>query len=250
VVLLTIPETMAGRIESDGLPYSVEDLADLAGLPESGVSSALDYLDELRLIHREGDCWVITDYQDRQETPEARRQRRYREARDNDRDSNVTVTQQSHNSHGQSDGGVTTEAEAEAEAEEEGERGTLPQTPSHDGADEEQKKTTPLYPEAFERFWSVYPKKVGKREALKAWKQTRKERPQTDELVDRVERLAATDDWQEQGGRYVPNPATWLRRGGWDDEIPVRRRKQRSSLSEEWHRQNPDVDADAVNGVL
>ncbi len=27
-----------------------------------------------------------------------------------------------------------------------------------------------------------------------------------------------TEQWQREGGRYIPNPATWLNRGRWDDE--------------------------------
>jgi hypothetical protein len=26
-------------------------------------------------------------------------------------------------------------------------------------------------------------------------------------------------DWRKEGGRYIPHPATWLNRGGWEDEV-------------------------------
>ena len=73
--------------------------------------------------------------------------------------------------------------------------------------------------EGFEEFWRVYPRKVGKREAVKAWKQTARERPGMEELVEKVMRLAGSEQWRKDGGRFVPYPATWLRRGGWDDEV-------------------------------
>ena len=78
------------------------------------------------------------------------------------------------------------------------------------------------YPAEFIEFWSAYPKHVGKREALRAWKQTKNERPPTADVVAKLNRLAVSDQWTRDGGQYVPNPATWLRRGGWDDEVPKR----------------------------
>lgn len=70
----------------------------------------------------------------------------------------------------------------------------------------------------FDAFWVLYPKKVGKAEARKAWARAHP----TPELEAR---MRATLEWQvrsprwlEEGGRYVPNPATWLNQGRWDDE--------------------------------
>ena len=72
--------------------------------------------------------------------------------------------------------------------------------------------------EAFEQFWIVYPKKVGKDAAWTAW---RKRQP-TANLVATI--LAALkwqrtqDSWLREGGRFVPNPATWINQARWDDE--------------------------------
>jgi hypothetical protein len=29
----------------------------------------------------------------------------------------------------------------------------------------------------------------------------------------------SSHDWSKDGGKYIPNPATWLNQGRWDDEI-------------------------------
>lgn len=71
----------------------------------------------------------------------------------------------------------------------------------------------------FDRFWDHYPRRVGKIDARKAWKQTAKIRPPIDDLIAALDRLAVSRAWLKDSGQYVPNPATWLRRGGWDDEV-------------------------------
>jgi len=71
----------------------------------------------------------------------------------------------------------------------------------------------------FDRFWDHYPRRVGKRDARKAWQQTKTERPGDDDLIAKVDELAVSKSWIESNGQYVPYPATWLRRGGWEDEV-------------------------------
>lgn len=88
-----------------------------------------------------------------------------------------------------------------------------------DVPDEFKQKTTPATNDGFDEFWTVYPKKVGKREAKKAWDKLKKERPPTPEIVAKVEALKTTEKWKKEGGQFIPNPATWLNAGGWDDEL-------------------------------
>jgi hypothetical protein len=88
-------------------------------------------------------------------------------------------------------------------------------SPSNDGGDCAKKDTD------FESFWSAYPKKVGKADALKAWKKN-KAAQHIDKALKTIERMKATDQWQREGGRYIPNPATWINQGRWDDEIEGR----------------------------
>lgn len=74
---------------------------------------------------------------------------------------------------------------------------------------------------SFDRFWSCYPKKVGKAAAQKAWGRLNGKRPDIEVVITKLEELKASDQWTEQNGRFIPNPATWLNRGGWDDEVCV-----------------------------
>lgn len=69
----------------------------------------------------------------------------------------------------------------------------------------------------FDRFWEVYPKKVGKAHAFTAWKKA-KGKPSIDKIIQAVSIQAESTQWQKNGGQYIPNPATWLNQGRWDDK--------------------------------
>lgn len=73
----------------------------------------------------------------------------------------------------------------------------------------------------FERFWAVYPRRVAKGEARKAWRQLDPDDQLTARIVAAVERDKRSEQWRRDGGRYIPHPATWLRRESWDDEEGV-----------------------------
>ncbi|QAT48563.1 hypothetical protein EQM14_01520 [Caproiciproducens sp. NJN-50] len=70
----------------------------------------------------------------------------------------------------------------------------------------------------FNRFWKAYPKKVGKGAAERSFK---KYKPNEVLLVAMLEALKLqrrSDQWQRDGGQYIPNPATWLNQKRWEDE--------------------------------
>lgn len=72
---------------------------------------------------------------------------------------------------------------------------------------------------AFERFWAVYPKKVGKQAALSAYK---KVKVPVDTLIAAVEAQKRTAQWTRDNGQYIPNPATWLNQGRWEDVLETK----------------------------
>lgn len=71
---------------------------------------------------------------------------------------------------------------------------------------------------AFERFWAVYPKKVGKKDAKKAFGKVKED---VQILIDAVERQKLSSQWCKDGGQYIPNPATWLNQERWADEMDM-----------------------------
>jgi hypothetical protein len=40
-------------------------------------------------------------------------------------------------------------------------------------------------------------------------------------VLETIGAFNATSQWQEDGGRFIPYPSSWLNRGGWDDEAPA-----------------------------
>lgn len=88
------------------------------------------------------------------------------------------------------------------------------------------KKTTQELPDPdFDAFWALYPKKKSKGEAKKAWAQLKPSREIISAIMAKLPLLAASHDWTKEGGQYVPNPATWLRAEGWEDEVKDAPRK-------------------------
>ena len=69
-------------------------------------------------------------------------------------------------------------------------------------------------PEGFARFWAAYPKKVGKGAALKAWKKRKPGKSLVDEILRSVEQHKRCKAWLDG---FIPNPATWLNEGRWED---------------------------------
>lgn len=71
--------------------------------------------------------------------------------------------------------------------------------------------------DAFERFWSVYPRKIGKQSAKRAFDRVK---VPIETLVTAVERQKCSDQWTQNNGQFIPHPATWLNQGRWEDELP------------------------------
>ena len=70
----------------------------------------------------------------------------------------------------------------------------------------------------FAAFWSAYPKKVGKQDALRAFARLKVGEDQLAAMLAAIEQQRASPQWAKDGGQYIPNPATWLRQGRWEDE--------------------------------
>jgi hypothetical protein len=70
----------------------------------------------------------------------------------------------------------------------------------------------------FEEFWSAYPRKVGKDDALKAWNKLKPTKELLGLALTALSWQCLQETWRKDGGQFVPYPATWLNRGSWKDE--------------------------------
>lgn len=72
----------------------------------------------------------------------------------------------------------------------------------------------------FDRFWKVYPNKKGKGVARTAF-QKAKAKVSVDVMISAVENQKRSRQWTDDGGKYIPHPATWLNQERWEDSIQV-----------------------------
>lgn len=66
-------------------------------------------------------------------------------------------------------------------------------------------------------FWEVYPKKVNKKDAFKAFKAIKHIDKLLPDIISDVETKAQTKDWRKQNGQFIPYPGTYLRGERWND---------------------------------
>ena len=85
--------------------------------------------------------------------------------------------------------------------------------------DKDNKKRADAKNDDFDAFWAVYPRKVGKGDAKKAFA---KVKAPVSVLIDAVNMQKQSQQWLRNDGQYIPNPATWLNQGRWEDELPTK----------------------------
>jgi len=113
-----------------------------------------------------------------------------------------------------------------------------PENPVSDNPDnkktiykEEQSKELPRtsFEEDFEEFWRLYPRKVEKIDARKAFEKAYTEHG--DVIMDGVRRLSKEPNLPPL--QFIPYPASWLRAGGWTNEPYPPREKSRAEIEAE-----------------
>lgn len=70
----------------------------------------------------------------------------------------------------------------------------------------------------FTRFWTAYPRKVSKETARKAFERLNPDDDLLAAMIEAIERQKLSPQWQENGGKFIPHPATWLHGRRWEDE--------------------------------
>jgi hypothetical protein len=94
----------------------------------------------------------------------------------------------------------------------------------------------------------IYPARSGVKEpvedAIPAWLECkgRGELPGTPELGDAIARLCQTDQWQRDGGRYIPSLASFIRRRLWRTQTDIHGESGEDPL-EKWIREGGEKEA-------
>jgi uncharacterized protein YdaU (DUF1376 family) len=67
----------------------------------------------------------------------------------------------------------------------------------------------------FETFWKIYPKKVSKENAKKAWIKIKP----NDDLIVKITKAVNDQKLSEREQQFIPHAATWLNNKRWEDEV-------------------------------
>ena len=73
-------------------------------------------------------------------------------------------------------------------------------------------------PLSFNSFWAIYPKKVGKGAAEKAWSKIKAPSETIALITTALSWQVKSEQWTKDGGQFIPMPATYLNQKRWEDE--------------------------------
>lgn len=99
-----------------------------------------------------------------------------------------------------------------------------PEQPVHEN------KTASPSESCFERFWSVFPKKVGRTAAEKAWKKIKRPSETVELIMAALAWQTGSQQWLKDNGAYIPHPANWLAAERWLDERPTQMQSRHSGF--------------------
>lgn len=86
----------------------------------------------------------------------------------------------------------------------------------HAEADTEAIKNLPE--SRFDEFWKAYPRKVKKADARRCWSRKRLDAKADEILAHLAQRIVSDEQWLDEGGKFIPYPASWLNGDSWEDE--------------------------------
>jgi hypothetical protein len=72
--------------------------------------------------------------------------------------------------------------------------------------------------DGFDSFWTIYPNRSAKQDALKAWVKLDPDEPLQALILKAVSLQSQSEAWRKDGGKFVPHAATWINGGRWEDE--------------------------------
>lgn len=72
-------------------------------------------------------------------------------------------------------------------------------------------------------FWSAYPRREKRKEALRIWKKLNPDRELFRKIMDALEACCKSPQWVDERGQlrkqFIPQPTAWLRGERWEDEV-------------------------------
>jgi len=99
----------------------------------------------------------------------------------------------------------------------------------------------------FDEFWSLYPRKIAKATARKAWaKLSAEQQLMAAKAIDTHCQYWSAKETELE---FIPHPATWLNNERWEDELVIEPKKEKQS--KEWMFSNEGIEAKAMElGIM
>jgi hypothetical protein len=99
----------------------------------------------------------------------------------------------------------------------------------------------------FDEFWQLYPRKVAKASARKAWKKLTEE--QQLQAAKAISNHCQYWKTKETALDFIPHASTWLNQERWEDELVIEPKKEK--IDKKWMFSNEGIEAKARElGVL
>lgn len=70
-------------------------------------------------------------------------------------------------------------------------------------------------PTGFDTFWAAYPRKVARKDAVRAYRSAARSKSAREAILAGLEAWKRSDQWARSDGRFIPYPATFLRGEHW-----------------------------------
>lgn len=84
--------------------------------------------------------------------------------------------------------------------------------------------------QAFNEFWSEYPKKVNKKGSFASFKRIKHLKDEMPLIMAALQRFKASKQWQKDNGQYIPNPQTFINQERWKDQHEETREQQLTKI--------------------
>jgi len=99
----------------------------------------------------------------------------------------------------------------------------------------------------FDEFWALYPRKIAKAVARKAWSRLNQQ-----QQLDAAKAIQTHIEYwasKETELEFIPHPATWINQERWEDELVIEPKKQK--MDKTWMMTNEGIERKAAElGVL
>lgn len=83
----------------------------------------------------------------------------------------------------------------------------------------EPSKRQKLHSEHFDVFYAAYPRKVGKTQAIKAFKSAKVDEQLLQVILADIDRRMSGGEWTVEKVQFIPHPSTYLNNRRWEDEV-------------------------------